>query len=168
MAYGNQVWTNPVTTEYTTEQYALGTIRVEPADEVTASDASLSGDRIWVFIKAGEAITANAIVEQNATSTSFVGKRCAATAQLHPMKLIGVASHALTLNYYGWVVKQGEVVIKSVSVSAGDLLETNGAARGTAQTGGTIGTDGDATFGRAITDTGTPSTGLSDAYVSFP
>ena len=62
MAYGNQVKTDALSTTYTSEQYPLGTVFVQQADEVTAAQHTdgtalgLKGDRTWIFVKAAVAL----------------------------------------------------------------------------------------------------------------
>lgn len=161
----NIAWPNAITATSTTEDHKLGSTRTETAQEVTASDASLSGAREWIYVKAGAALAAGDVAEINAAATRYVVKPSVASADTHPMSLVGVASHAIVLNSYGWIVRRGEVVANvESSVSAGHLLTTSGANAGRALSGGVIGTDGDAVFGRALT----AAAGLkSDVYVSF-
>ena len=162
----NIAWPDLVTVVSTTEDHKLGSTRTETAQEVTASDASLSGAREWIYVKASVALVAGDVVEMHPVATAFNGRPCT-TAGALPISLLGVASHAIALNSYGWIVRRGEVAVKSAGVSAGNALAVNGSAQGipvVANADATTDTVAQA-FGRALTAT---SGGLSDAYVSFP
>lgn len=148
---------------YDDARYPLGTTYLEPADEVTAADASLGGDRVWIFVKAGAAIAVNDLCA-GAVADRYLASPSAATANLNPHMLVGVASHAIAINKYSWIIAQGEAVVKSAGVSAGNVIVT-------VATAGTVGPHGVgstaagiAHFGRAKTLT---ATGLSDVYISL-
>lgn len=166
MAYGNQVKTDSLSTTYSSEVYPVGSVYVEPASDVTAADASLGGDRVWLFIKASAAIAVNDLCEGAAADRNLAAPSAAA-ANANPNALVGVANHAIAINEYGWIIARGECVVKSAGVAAGNVLATVG-------TVGTVGPHGTgsvvagvAGFGRAKTATGTPSAGLSDVYISL-
>ena len=145
---------------YSSEQYPVGTLRYQSADEVTASDASLGGDRLWMFVKASSAgVSANDLLERDSTSTAFQVKTSSATAGIRRMLLVGVAQNAIAANEFGWVVVKGECVIKSDSVSAGATLASKTTA-GTTEAASTAG----AVIGYATSDT---ATGVCDAYVDL-
>ena len=145
---------------YSSEQYPLGTLRYQSADEVTASDASLGGDRLWMFVKASSAgVAANDLLERDSTSTAFQVKTSSATNDLARILVVGVAKNAIAANEFGWVVVKGECVVKSASVSAGNTLASKATA-GTAESSTTAG----AVFGYATSDTGS---GVCDAYVDL-
>jgi hypothetical protein len=112
--YGNQVKTDSVTTTYTSEVYPLGSIYVQPADEVVAGDATLKGPRVWVFIKATAAIAANVCVARQTTGF-FDGQTAGAAAPA--ITLLGVTAHAIDSGSYGWVVKQG-----CLDITSGDAI----------------------------------------------
>ena len=130
MAQGNQFYssgniaadgtfTDGFNQTYSTEQYPIGSLRYQSADEVTGSDASLGGDRLWMFVKASSSgVSANDLLERDSTSTAFQVKTSSATAGIRRMLLVGVAQNAIAANEFGWVVVKGECVIKSDSVSA--------------------------------------------------
>ena len=79
------VKTDSFATTYTTEHYALGSKRVQYADEVAANGsgvdtsvtltdaqkAMLSGERTWVFVKAAAAIAAGSLCKRNADTTPY-------------------------------------------------------------------------------------------------
>ena len=98
MAYSVQAFADSSTSVFTDERYPLGTVRYETETEVESADASLVGPRVLVFIQAGAAISANELVEKNASATSYVGKPSAASAGTHPFSLLGVAVVVIALN----------------------------------------------------------------------
>jgi len=160
-----QVKTDSFSDTYSGETYPLGSTRVEPAAEVTAGDASLTGDRVWMFVQAdGTGVAANDLLQRGATSSSYLATTSTASADRELINLLGVAQHAIAADQYSWVIVKGECVVKTAGVSAGNNLTSSGATAGTAipATGGA--TDSFAVFGRAITAT---ATGVSDAYVDF-
>lgn len=160
MAYSVQAFADSATDVFTDERYPLGTIRFETESEVESADSSLVGPRVMVFVKAGAAITAGQLVEKNAAGTTYVGKPSAASANTHPMDLLGVAVVDIDANSYGWVVKQGECAVSALALTAGDTIGSSG-------TEGSVVTD--ATFtaiGKALATLAAP--GTVDAYISIP
>ena len=160
MAYGNQVKTDALSTTYTSEQYPLGTIYVQQADEVVAAkhtdnttSLGLQGDRTWMFVQAGVAVNIYDCCVINAIATPLVVKPTDANGSLNHL-FVGVAQNAIALNSYGWIVIRGEAVVKGAAgITAGLLLDTNGgAAAGQCDDDTTVGQ----LVGRALTATGTP------------
>jgi len=124
---------------YTSEQYSLGTRRVQSADEVESglttstpagtgltgeekgkgnsgvdrdkNFALLVGDRHWVFIKAAIAINKGDVVERDA-ARPFTGRPNDSNAILKP-KLIGVADNDIAANSFGWVITKGCAVVRT-------------------------------------------------------
>jgi hypothetical protein len=180
MAYGNQFTGggNVVDGEdakssfsqtYTTEQYPVGTIRVESADEVAAAEHTdgtslgLQGDRTWLFVKAGVAVEAYDCVVNNAIATPLVVKPTPDDAA-KDYTIRGIAQNAIALNSYGWVVIRGQCVVKGADgITAGQYLDTNGSSGDDGQC------DDSTTVGEiiatALTGTGTPVASTVAAYV---
>ena len=164
MAYGNAVKTDDFSTVYDGETYALGTTRIQPAAEVTDSDASLVGDRTWLFVQAdSQGFLANDLLRRPTTTRSFVAGKSPASDQIELINLIGVAGHDIGADKYGWIIVKGECVVKTDSVAAGNNIHSITTA-GTAGPAGGGATDSFAVFGRALTAT---AGGLSDVYVDF-
>lgn len=189
MALGNQFKTDELggsafAATYTSEQYPLGTVAIQQADEVTAaahtstlSDTTnpknllgLKGDRTWVFVKAASTVTQYGCCIINAVGTSFEVKDVASDDD-EVFDLVGVAQNGIATGEYGWIVKTGEVVVLATSVAAGAFLGTDGStgAEGSVDES----TDANDIIGRALTATATlPSgstlAGHAGAYVSFP
>ena len=150
MAQGNQFYssgniasdgsfTDGFNQTYDTEQYPVGSLRYQSADEVTSGDASLGGDRLWMFVKASSAgVSANDLLERDSTSTAFQVKTSSASAALKRILVVGVAQNAIAANQFGWVVVKGECVVKSASVSAGNTLASKATA-GTVEADSTAG-----------------------------
>ena len=99
-------WTSSV---YDTEQYPLGTRRVQQADEVNAANSTHYGDREWVFVYNDEASTAfaegNVIMLDNSDYAPFHG--LLSTATIHRHRILGVAGAALAAGKYGWIITKG-------------------------------------------------------------
>ena len=145
---------------YSTEQYPVGTLRYQSADEVTASDASLGGDRLWMFVKASSSgVSANDLLERDSTSTAFQVKTSSAAAALKRILVVGVAQNAIAADAFGWVVVKGECVVKSAGVAAGNTLASKATA-GTVEADSTAG----AVIGYATSAT---AGGVCDAYVDL-
>jgi len=164
MAYGNSVKTEAYSVVYDGETYPVGSCRVQPAAEVTDADASLEGDRVWMFVQVdASGVSANDLLMRASNSKSYEAKKTTASADIELINLIGVAGHDIAASKYGWIIVKGECVVKTAGVSAGNNI-TSVATAATAgpATGGA--TDSFAVFGRALTDTGS---GVSDAYVDF-
>lgn len=159
MSYGNQFKSEPLTTTYTTEQYPLGTIFVQQADEVAAAthtdgttSLGLKGDRTWMFVQAGVAVNIYDACVINAIATPLVVKPTDADGSANYL-FVGIAQGAIALNSYGWIVVRGECVVKgAASITAGQLLDTNGSTAGQLDDDTTVAQ----LVGRALTATGTP------------
>ena len=139
-------------TTSTTEDYALGTRRVQLADEVasgltqataagtiltgdevgrgnsgvdrTKNFALLEGDREWMYIKcATVAIKVGDVVIRD-SGTPFTGQPCAANAKTKPA-LLGVADNAIAIGSHGWVITKGCAVVRSDTGGGGKAIAAN-------------------------------------------
>ena len=171
MAYGNQVKTDALSTTYTSEQYPLGTVFVQQADEVTAAQHTdgtalgLKGDRTWIFVKAAVALAIYdcAIVNSADTATSSFEVRPSDAAGDNPLDVVGVAQNAIALNAYGWVVCSGECVVNGAAgITAGLLLDTH--TGGQVDDSTVVGT----LIGKALSATGTPVASTIRARLRIP
>tara|TARA_R110001583_G_scaffold22134_5_gene83332 strand:+ start:766 stop:1311 length:546 start_codon:yes stop_codon:yes gene_type:complete len=156
---------------YTTEQYPVGTIRVQPADEVTAAvhtdgtALGLKGDRTWIFVKATTALVIYdcAIVKTADTATASYEVAPSDAAGDNPLDVVGAAQNAIALNSYGWVVCNGECVVNgAASITAGLLLDTH--TGGQVDDSTVVGT----LIGKALSATNTPVTGTIRARLRLP
>lgn len=156
---------------YTTEQYPVGTIREQPADEVTSAvhtdgtALGLSGDRTWMFVKAGVAVGIYDCCVKNAIATPLVVKPTVGAGDID-YTVSGVAQNVIAVGSYGWIVIRGECVVNGAAgITAGLYLDTNGAA-----TAGQCddSTTTDTLIATALTATGTPVTGTVAARVWLP
>ncbi len=137
----------------TTENYPLGTRRVQQADEVasnlttsTAGTATLTGtveagmgnsgvdrdenfsllagDRHWMYIKcASVAIKAGDVVIRD-SGTPFTGQPCAADAKTKAA-LLGVADNAIAIGSYGWVITKGCAVVRTDTSGGAKVVAAN-------------------------------------------
>jgi len=141
---------------YTSEQYALGTRRMQQADEVASGTgnsgvdrdknfALLEGDRCWMFIKASAAINKGDVVIRD-SGTPFTGQPCAADAKTKPA-LLGVADNDIASGSYGWVITKGCAVVRTdtgsggKSISANALIDTDGNSGAAGEVNTAAGTD---------------------------
>jgi hypothetical protein len=171
MAYGNQVKTDALSTVYTTEQYPLGTVFVQQADEVAAAQHTdgtalgLKGDRTWIFVKAAVALAIYdcAIINTADTATASFEVRPSDAAGDNSLDVVGVAQNAIALNNYGWIVCEGECVVNGAAgITAGLFLDTH--------TGGQVddSTAAGTLIGKALSATNTPVTGTVRARLRIP
>ena len=164
MAYGNRVKTDSLTTVYDSEVYPVGSVFVQPADELVAAE-SLQGDRTWLFVESDGGISANFLLQRSSTTSSYKATDSASSNDIELMNLIGVANHAIGTGKYGWIIVKGETQVTAIAGSAGNNLTSVAGATGRAgpATGGN--TDSFAVFGRAIETTGGAAT--VKCYVDF-
>jgi hypothetical protein len=111
---------------YTTEQYPLGTLRTQEADEVNSANSTHYGDRTWVFVYNDEASTAwtegDLISIDTGDYAPYHGIVSAAAATVAGA-LLGVAGGGVTAGYYGWVIKSGVCECKGDgSVGQGEAI----------------------------------------------
>ena len=164
MAYGNRVKTDSLTTVYDSEVYPVGSVFVQPADELVA-DESLQGDRTWLFVESDGGISANFLLQRSSSSATYKATDSASSNDIELMNLIGIANHAISTGKYGWIIVKGETsVLGAVAVTNGNnLISTSGGAgKCKPATGGA--TDSFAVFGRAIAG---HSGGTIKCYVDF-
>lgn len=186
MAYGNQFKTDELgglsfSATYTSEQYPLGTIAVQQADELGATTvegtiignsgvdttldfALLQGDRTWMFIKAGSTIGAGDLVAPNAYGTPFVGKPDAADNSV-VQQLLGVADNEIASGSYGWVCVRGTCVVAGTgSIILGSKLDSHGSTGTAGQV--TVSTSTDSTVvGYAMEALSGTKSGFAQAYI---
>ena len=177
MAYGNQFKSAVLGgasfgDTYTTEQYPLGTIRVQLADEVAAATHTdgttalgLKGDRTWMFVQAGVAVEAYDCCVKNAIATPLVVKPTVGAGDID-YTVSGIAQNAIAVSSYGWIVIRGECVVKGAAgITAGQYLDTNGAAVAGQCDDSTV---TDTLIATALTATGTPVASTVAARVWLP
>jgi hypothetical protein len=141
MALGNQFTSAALggtsfSTVYDDEQYPLGTLRVEPADEVVAANSTHAGDRVWIFVKITTAVAANLVVLHDASAGLFNGLIGGTTAAA---SVLGVTNHAIGTGKYGWVIRRGcaEATADGSSITAESAIMTAASGEVTDQTGST-------------------------------
>ena len=110
MALGNQFKTDELggtafSATYTTEQYPLGTVAIQQADEVVAANSSHEGDRVWVFVKANVELTVNEVVSRVVGTSAFLGTE-GVVANTYS-EVLGVANHTIAASSYGWIIRRG-------------------------------------------------------------
>jgi len=127
MALGNQFKTDELggsafAATYTTEQYPLGTLAIQQADEVVAANSTHEGDRVWVFVKATGALSANKVVARVVGASAWAGTTAGASSTYQ--EVLGVADHAIAINSYGWIIRRGccEVTADGSSTQAVDQM----------------------------------------------
>ncbi len=144
MPLGNRVKTDDLGTTYKSEIYPLGTTYVQIASEVAgidllkadgttaftvATDSASNlqqGDRVWMFVEAGEAITAGDLckIDTTAAGTPYKIHRADA-AGTYTYLLRGVAQFDIASGEYGWICIKGTVVVQAAAaVAAGDSLQS--------------------------------------------
>ena len=128
MALGNQFTSAALdgtsfSTVYDDEQYSLGTLRLESADDVVAANSTHAGDRVWIFVKITTAVVANKVVLHDASAGS----------------VLGVTNHAIGTGKYGWVIRRGcaEATADGSAITAESAIMTVASGEVTDQTGST-------------------------------
>ena len=121
---------------YDDEQYPLGTLRVEPADEVVAADSTHAGDRVWIFVKITTSVAANIVVLHDASAGLFNGLIAGTTAAA---SVLGVTNHAIGTGKYGWIIRRGcaEATADGSAITAEAAIMTAASGEVTDQTGAT-------------------------------
>jgi hypothetical protein len=127
MALGNQFKSSPISSITAADDsalYPLGSLYLEPADDVVAANSTHEGDRLWVYVKAGSTITANSVVARDAGASPFTGRDGAATSTA--AEVLGIANYAIATGKYGWVIRRGCAEADCLSVTAGvDIVPAN-------------------------------------------
>lgn len=122
MAYENRFKSSPIsdiTAADTNALYPIGSVYVEPADEVVAANSTHEGDRVWVYVKGGaNGITANSVVARDVGASAFLGSDGAATSTA--MDVLGISAYAIATDSYGWIVRRGCVEADALSITAGE------------------------------------------------
>tara|TARA_A100001391_G_scaffold153779_2_gene111637 strand:+ start:10402 stop:10968 length:567 start_codon:yes stop_codon:yes gene_type:complete len=144
--------TDPLSTVYDDEVYALGTIYIESSEEVeanltgvssdvTASNWMGTGNRTWIFVRAVGDVTKGRLLKFDYTTlfprpgapgVTIVGKAFPfhvtenTTSDQHPMQLAGVSDHDIPDGKYGWIIKQGVCFADVTTCSDGNGLAGDG------------------------------------------
>ena len=177
MALGNQFKSAELdgsgfSATYTDEQYPLGTVALQSADEVVASvhtdnttNLGLKGDRQLIFVKAHALIAAYecCIVKDPAGTTSYEVIRSDATDDTH-FDVVGIALNGIAAGSYGWIVMDGECVANAAAgLAAGELLGTlaGGLVEGTTATT-------EVAIGKCLSAIGTPVAGTVRMRLRLP
>ena len=141
MALGNQFTSAALdgtsfSTVYDDEQYPLGTLRLESADDVVAANSTHAGDRVWIFVKITTAVAANLVVLHDASAGLFNGLIGGTTAAA---SVLGVTNHAIGTGKYGWVIRRGcaEATADGSAITAESAIMTVASGEVTDQTGST-------------------------------
>lgn len=101
MPIKNMVDTSAVTA---TQQFPIGSEYEEDA----GSDGN--GPKIWVYVQAKVALAeGNVCVRQTAATTKIV-ELSEQSAPENRHKVVGIAQHAFTDEYYGWILRRGKGV----------------------------------------------------------
>lgn len=165
MAYGNRVKTDSITTVYDSEVYPVGSVFVQPADELVA-DESLQGDRTWLFIESDGGCTQDALLKRSSNTASYKATDSSAANITELINLIGIANHEIPTGKYGWIIVKGETqVLGAVAVTNGNNLVSTSGGAGKCKPAAGGNTDSFAVFGRAIETTGGAAT--VKCYVDF-
>ena len=124
----------------TSEQYALGSKRVQSADEVQAYGSGVTvattpsaaqkrmraGERTWVFIKSSGTIAAGDLVQRSADTDAYTGVQTT-LGESSKFDFLGVADHAIASGSYGWVICKGPCVVQAAAaVDAGEAISSDG------------------------------------------
>ena len=175
MASGNQVKTDALSTVYDNEVYPVGTLYVQPADEVVANGSGVStttdypllkGERTWIFISTSALVPAGACIMRSSTTDPFVGAENDADG-MTPKILLGVADHAIASGKYGWVIAAGCCVVESsVGVAAGHNQDTDGATGNAGSVDTSAGDTASGNLGIALEAVGATTAGFVQAYIS--
>ena len=141
MALGNQFTSAALdgtafSTVYDDEQYPLGTLRLESADDVVAANSTHAGDRVWIFVKITTAVAANLVVLHDASAGLFNGLIAGTTAAA---SVLGVTNHAIGTGKYGWIIRRGcaESTADGSAITAEAAIMTAASGEVTDQTGAT-------------------------------
>ena len=125
---------------FTFEAYALGSKRVQSADEVNnygsgvsvsttptaAQKLMLAGERTWVFIKSSGTIAAGDLVKRTADTDAYTGVQDD-SSEGSKYDMLGVADHAIASGSYGWIICSGPAVVQAqADVAAGERLSSDG------------------------------------------
>ena len=123
--------TTALTTNSATARYPLGYIYVQPA-----SDTDGQGEKHWIYVYNDETATAFAkghVIMRDSATATYDGVLSTNAAAPCRLRLLGVAQHAITAGYYGFILKQGigEVLAATAGFTAdGPIVAdaVNGAA----------------------------------------
>lgn len=170
-----QAIADALSTTFTDERYPVGTTYVQTDAVVdngvsnvdtTLDFALLKGERVWMFVKAAEAVTAGQLCEVDITAPFNVEPNDGNAVD--PLLLAGVADNDIAANSYGWIIVRGACVVKCATGSvtaAGIALDSDG---GTAEGQVEQSAGAAASIGRSLEAVSATKTGYVQAYISIP
>jgi|TARA_E500000318_G_scaffold18330_3_gene18972 hypothetical protein len=170
-----QAIADALSTVFTDERYPLGTTYVQTDDEVDSGSSGvdstvdftlLKGERVWMFVKAAEAIVAGELCEVDITAPYNVEPNDGNAVD--PMLLAGVADHDIASGSFSWIIVRGACVVKCATGSvtaAGIALDSDG---GTGQGQVEQSADAAGSIGRSLEAVSASKTNFVTAYISIP
>ena len=94
-----------ITQTSATQQAPLGQTVLKPAG------TNGEGEQVWVYVQATEALVVGSVVCRQITAGPLAATTVKVQKNLAGMPadaVVGVAQHAISLNYYGWVLRKGQ------------------------------------------------------------
>lgn len=124
------------TTAGKTSPYQYGEVRAERKASVSSTAGTPVTTynpvtRTWIFVKAQGAISANTVLERDMAAATVAEQYAAGTATgiVHNALVVGVADHAITAGWGGWVIYSGLCrVVTAAGVSKGDVCTATAAS----------------------------------------
>lgn len=116
-----------------TQQAPLGQTVLKPAG------TNGEGEQVWIYVQALEALVVGNVVVRDASGAPAVATTLTVKKSIAGQPadaVVGVAQHAISLNYYGWVLQkgQGQVLTDSGNTISGAVGIAPGSnAAGTAE-----------------------------------
>jgi hypothetical protein len=122
-----------ITQTSATQQAPLGQTVLKPAG------TNGEGEQVWIYVQALEALVVGSVVVRDASAAPAIANTLTVTKSITGMPadaVVGVAQHAISLNYYGWVLQkgQGQVLTDAAGILGGVGILPGAAAAGTAET----------------------------------
>jgi hypothetical protein len=152
-----------------TQQFPLGLEHtVEPVMAGIASADLNRGVQVWVYIESAGTIVAGTVVGRSAGTTTYKGTL--APVDSNPLRILGVAQHAIASGSYGWILKRGlgEVLAGTETIDANEVVAVSAATAGAGMEGGSIAADAHeaAVIGFATEDAAAAA--LATCYINCP
>ena len=126
--------------------------------ELTVPTAN-AGNQIWIYVQCVTVALAEglAAMRPDGAITYTATPTTIAVNAVHPNRIIGVAQHAIAINSYGFILKNG---LGSVQAGNGAVVAAN-----TGLT--TAGTGVDGTFAAAVTSTSNPTLDTHERIIAW-
>jgi hypothetical protein len=112
-----------VTRVDTEQKHRLGSLFVDYPEGTALSNTA---PRVWVYVKAEDALAEGSVVMRKAATLTHIGIDTTGVIASH--RIVGVAQHTIADNSYGWILAKGIGEVMSNGTTTADTAQVSAAS----------------------------------------